>query len=152
MGMTGMTPQMLQQIAAALQRPQAQPQSNNGQPQGAGPLPQGAMSQASAAPGAQQPPIPGANGVTPQLGGVGGSNLMLPSGTAAPAVPGVPMSATPPRQPGAMRANGIASLPAAVFAMKQKFQQDKVTSSRYGKMTVDDTGTFFAHLLSATGA
>lgn len=79
--------------------------------------------------GQQPPQMPAGDAPMPQFQ-TGRSTMMLPGGTASPAVPGVPQSATPPKQPGNTRASGLAAIPGAVMMVKQKMQQDKVQKAR----------------------
>lgn len=116
MGMMGMLPPQLQQQlmqAIATQRGGASAQPPAMQPQS----------------GQQPPQMPAGDAPMPQFQ-TGRSTMMLPGGTASPAVPGVPQSATPPKQPGNMRASGIAAIPGAVMMVKQKMQQDKIQKAR----------------------
>jgi hypothetical protein len=122
MGMMGsLPPQVLQQLMQAIA-------TQGGQGGGQAP-PQGVP------PGGGQPSqmpslqTPGQQPQTPQFQ-TGRSTMMLPGGTASPSVPGVPQSATPPRQSGNMRASGVAAIPGAVMMVKQKMQQDKVQKAR----------------------
>jgi len=113
--MAGMNPQMLQQLMQAIaQQGGGQGGPPQGQPPGGGqsqPMPQLQTS-------GQQPQQPQFQ--------TGRSTMQLPGGTASPSIPGIPISAMPPKQPGSTRASGIAAIPGAVFAAKQKMQNDKV--------------------------
>lgn len=118
--MGGMPPQMMQQLMQAIAQQQGGQQGQGGAPQ----VPPQAMTQ-----GNQPPQMPQQQSQQPQFS-TGRGTMMLPGGTASPSVPGVPQSATPPRQPSSMRASGIAAIPGAVMAVKQKMQQDKVQKAR----------------------
>lgn len=120
MEMPPIPPQMQQQLLAALQRAQA----------GAG----GQGSQQMSVPGGgappQQSPQMPSSQQSQQMPQLGGNNIMLPGGTASPGVPGVQMSATPPKQTGSIAARGVAALPGAVFAVKQSMQRSKTEKAR----------------------
>lgn len=117
MGMMGnIPPQVLQALMAQLAQQKAQPQP------GAAPamptIPPGQMPPTAQAGGPQQQPR------------LGGNNVMMPGGTAAPGVPGVQMSATPPRQAGNTRGHGAMAIPAAVMQAKQNKQRNKTEMAR----------------------
>lgn len=110
MGLTGMLPPDLQkQLLAQLSQP------------GAG-VPRVGV-------GTQQSPTP-FDTLQPQAPKLGGNNVMLPGGTASAGVPGVQLSATPPKQAGSVAARGIGSLPGAVIAVKQQMQRSKSEKAR----------------------
>lgn len=83
-------------------------------------------------PGMMQPPVQSGQqgGGQPQMPRMGGNNQVMPSGTAVPMVPGVPMSATPPRPTSAIAGSGIGMIPAAVAAIKQGMSQKKAQKAR----------------------
>lgn len=118
MGMTGLTPQMKQQLMAYIA---AQSGANR---QGGAPQP-GQMPQGQ--PGQQPPQATGGSGQPSQLGG---NNMTMPGGTVSPMIPGVQMSATPPKQAGSVSARGLAALPGAVMAVKQSMQRSKTEKAR----------------------
>lgn len=121
-GMSMLSPQQQQQLLAMMAG------ANGGQGGGQQPpqVPPQQMTQGS------QPPQMQPSGQQPQMPqfSTGRGTMMLLGGTASPSVPGVPQSATPPRQPSQMRASGVAAIPGAVMAVKQKMQQDKVQKAR----------------------
>jgi hypothetical protein len=129
MGMGMIPPQVLAQFAAMIQNQQPSGgggQNASGQPQGAPAMPtvQPGM------PGASPSPNATLEGGGPQIPRLGGNNMRLPSGVASPTIPGVGVSAQPPKQPTQTRASGIAALPFAVMGIKQKMNQDKVQKYR----------------------
>jgi len=71
-------------------------------------------------------PMPGGGGpqAMPQLGG---NNVRLPSGTAIPGVPGVPLSATPPGNKPRLSGTGLLG---TVVAVKQQMHQQKIQKMR----------------------
>lgn len=117
--MGGMTPQMLQALLA-----QQMSKQGGGGPQMQPPaMPQVQPGQ----PGAMQPPAPQqGNTQQPQFQS-GGSTMMLPGGTASPAITGIPMSATPPGEKPRLTGTGIMG---SVLAIKNNFQDKRVQKAR----------------------
>ena len=94
--------------------------------------------------GAQQPSqIPGGGGgmpqgvpqggppqATPQMPQFGGQGSMQGSGRATPNIPGISESAMPQRQSGRSSASGVAQIPFAAMAIKQKIHSNAVQKYR----------------------
>jgi hypothetical protein len=114
--MGGLPPQVLQALMAQMAQQKGQ-QTASGP--GAPPTPQ--------IPPGQMPPTGQPSGGPPRLGG---NNVMLPGGTAAPGIPGVQMSATPPKRAGNTTGHGMMAIPAAVMQAKQNKQRSKTEQAR----------------------